>query len=82
MGATVPENPMALSKHFKSKLVRLLEEEELDLYVLSLHYRNDGDLNYFSEPDRRKVKSILDVLIQDTERHAGILKLIVGPDEG
>lgn len=65
---------MPLSKHFKAKLTQLLQEEELDLYVLTMHYRNDGDLNYFNEPDRRRVKSIFDILIEDTQHHAELLK--------
>ena len=71
---------MVLSKEFKSKIVRSLQEEELDLYVLSMHYQNDGDLNYFSEPDRRRIKNILDILIRDTQEHAEILKRIVGTE--
>ena len=69
---------MALSKPFKDKLIKLLEEEEMDLYILTMHYRNDGDLNYFSEPNRRKVKHIFDILIRDTQRHSEILKSIIG----
>ena len=59
----------------------MLQEEELDLYVLTMHYRNDGDLNYFPEADRRRIKSILDILIQDTKRHAELLKKIAALKE-
>ena len=72
---------MALPKQFKNKLTRLLQEEEVDLYVLSMHYRNDGDLNYFPEPDRKKIKGIFDILIHDTKQHSEILKRILGLDE-
>ena len=72
---------MVLPKQFKTKLTGLLQEEELDLYVLTMHYRNDGDLNYFNESDRRKVKSIFDILIQDTQRHAELLKNILKASE-
>ena len=68
---------MALAKHLKDKLAKLLQEEEVDLYVLTMHYQNDGDLNYFSEPDRQRVKDIFDILIEDTQRHAELLKKIV-----
>ncbi len=68
------KTPMALSKHFKAKLIQLLQEEELDLYVLTMHYRNDGDLSYFNESDQHRVKSIFDILIEDTQRHAELLK--------
>lgn len=70
---------MRLPKHFTNKLVKLLQEEEIDLYVLSMHYRNDGELSYFPEPERRKIKAIFDVLIRDTQRHREILKEIVEP---
>jgi hypothetical protein len=66
-----------LPKEFTHKLARLLNDEEVDLYVLSLHYRNNEDLNYFSEEDRKRVKSILDILIKDTKHHAELLELIV-----
>lgn len=72
---------MAVPKQFKTKLAELLQEEELDLYVLTMHYRNDGDLNYFNEPDRRKVKDIFDILIEDTQRHAELLKKILEVEE-
>lgn len=72
---------MPLSKAVKHKLTQLLQEEETDLYILTLHYRNDGDLNFFPEADRKQVKKILDVLIQDTQRHSEVIQLIIGPEE-
>ena len=72
---------MNLPKRFKDELTKFLEEEELDLYVLSMHYLNDGDLNYFRVSDRRRVRSIFDVLIQDTQRHAELLKNILETSE-
>ena len=72
---------MNLPKRFKNKLTEFLEEEELDLYVLTMHYLNDGDLNYFNASDRRRVKSIFDILIQDTQRHAELLKNILEGSE-
>ncbi len=72
---------MALPKPLKNELTRMLQEEELDLYVLTMHYRNDGDLNYFPEADRRRIKSILDILIRDTQRHAELLKKIAELNE-
>lgn len=72
---------MRLPKQLKNELARMLQEEELDLYVLTMHYRNDGDLNYFPEADRRRIKSILDILIQDTKRHAELLRKIAGLNE-
>ena len=71
---------VALPKHFKTKLTQLLQEEEIDLYVLTMHYRNDGDISYFNEPERRRVKGIFDILIEDTQRHAELLKGMVEAD--
>ena len=68
---------MSLSKSIKEKLSRLLQEEEMDLFLLTLHYRNDGDLNFFPHEDRKRVRKILDVLIQDTQRHSDLIKSIL-----
>ena len=73
---------MALPKPWKEKLLRALQEEESDLFILTMHYRNDGDLNYFSEIDRRRVKTALDILIGDTERHSKVLKALLGLEGG
>ncbi|MBI4394581.1 MAG: hypothetical protein HY583_00130 [Candidatus Omnitrophica bacterium] len=71
---------MPLPESFKNKLVRLLEEEETDIYVLTMHYLNDGDLNYFNAQDRRRVKEILGILIHDTKQHAKLLKEILASE--
>ena len=68
---------MALPDQFKEKLARTLEEEESDLFVLTMHYRNNGDLNFFNQRDQKRIKSILDTLIHDTERHATVLKMMI-----
>lgn len=65
---------MPLSQSIRDKLALLLQEEEMDLYILTLHYRNDGDLSFFPHADRKKVKEILDHLIQDTQKHSEIIK--------
>ena len=48
-----------LSDEFIEKLARSLEEEEVDLYVLRMHYLNDADLVFFNEKDQSKIKKIL-----------------------
>lgn len=68
---------MALSQSVKDKLAKLLQEEETDLYILTLHYRNDGDLNFFGEADRKRVRKILDTLINDTQKHSDIIKSLI-----
>lgn len=72
---------MPISKKMKETLTHLLQEEETDLYILTLHYRNDGDLNFFPASDRERVKKILDVLIQDTQKHSEMIQSIIGPEE-
>ena len=66
-----------LSTDFIKKIARSLEEEEIDVYVLTLYCLNSDDLNYFSEKDRERVKRIFKILIEDTKHHAELLKLIV-----
>ena len=75
------EYRMPLPKPLRNKLAKMLQEEELDLYVLTMHYRNDGDLNYFPDADRKRIRSILDILIQDTKRHAELLREIAELEE-
>ena len=66
-----------LPNEFIRKIAGLYEEEEVDVYTLTLHLMSSDDMNYFAEKDREKVKSIFKILIEDTRRHAELLKLIV-----
>ena len=67
----------SLSNDFIQKIAHSLQEEEIDIYTLVLYSLNTDDLNYFNEIDREKVKRIFKVLMEDTKRHAELLKLIV-----
>ena len=71
----------ALPQHFIRKIARCLEEEEVDVYTLTLYSLNSNDMSYFSEKDREHVKRIFKVLMEDTKRHAELLKLIVEMSE-
>lgn len=62
---------------FISKVARSLREEEEDIYLLMLYSLNSSDMDYFNESDRVRVKNIFKVLMDDTKRHADILRLIV-----
>ena len=62
---------------FIKKIARSLEEEEVDVYVLTLYCMNSDDVNYFTPEDQEQVKKIFKVLIEDTKHHAELLKLIV-----
>ncbi len=66
-----------LSEDFVRKIFRAFEEEEEDLYVLTMHYLNSEDLNFFEEKNRVKIRKILEVLIHDTKQHSELLKLIL-----
>ena len=66
-----------LSSDFIQRIAKALEEEETDVYTLSLYSLNSDDLNYFDKTDREKVKRIFKLLIKDTKRHAELLKLVV-----
>ena len=68
---------MKLPEDFICKIARCLEEEEEDIYTLSLYSLDSIDLEYFDEKDREKVKRIFKILKEDTRRHAELLKLIV-----
>ena len=67
----------ALPPDFVKKIAHSLHEEEVDIFVLTLYYRNSSDLLFFEEKDRNRVRQIFDILIADTEKHAELLKLIV-----
>ena len=67
----------ALPEEFLRRLTHCLQEEEIDVYVLNLYYRNSEDMKYFHEKDRERVQRIFDILIQDTKSHAELLKLII-----
>lgn len=71
----------ALPQQFIRKIAHCLEEEEVDVYTLTLYSLNANDMSYFNEKDREQVKRIFKVLMEDTKRHAELLKLIVEMSE-
>ncbi len=75
------DSQMSLSKSIQDKLAHLLQEEEMDLFLLTLHYRNDGDLNFFPHEDRKRVRKILDHLIQDTQKHSDLIKSMIDMED-
>ena len=78
-----PKRPAVMfSVDFREKVIRSLNEEEIDLYVLTLHYWNHEDLSFFSESDQKKINEIFGTLIRDTQHHKEVLELILGIDEG
>jgi len=68
---------MKLPDDFINKIAHCLEEEEVDVYTLTLYSLNSSDVDYFNEKDREQVKRIFKILMDDTKHHAELLKLIV-----
>lgn len=68
---------MKLPDDFIKKIARALQEEEEDIYIMTLYGMSSEDLDYFNEKDKEQVKRIFKILMDDTKRHAGLLKLIV-----
>jgi hypothetical protein len=66
-----------LSVPFLKKLVHCLEEEEMDIYMLTLYSMNSDDMNYFVPKDRERVRTIFQTLMEDTRYHSQLLKLII-----
>lgn len=57
-----------LSEHF----IEAAEEEDMAVFSLSLLSRNDDQLNLFGS-NRAKVEKLLQILIEDTEKHRELL---------
>lgn len=68
---------MKLSEDFLKKIARALEEEEEDIYTMTICSIDSKDIFYFDEKDRVRVQRIFKTLIKDTRRHVELLKLIV-----
>lgn len=66
-----------LSEDLVRKIAHMLEEEEMDIYVLTLYFLNSKDMEYFDKKSAARIRQILKVLIEDTHRHAELLKLVV-----
>lgn len=67
---------MRLQHDFMTRVVQALAEEETDIFTLSLYSLDSDDMNYFQPEDREVVKRIFKILIQDTQKHADLLRLI------
>jgi len=60
------------------KLLREIEEEEVGISLLSTHYQDGGELDFFKADDRERVVRILKRLAEDSGRHKQILIEIIG----
>ncbi len=68
---------MKLPDVFMKKVAHSLEEEEVDIFTMTLYSMSSDDMNFFSEADRERVKRIFNILMDDTKHHMELLKLIV-----
>jgi hypothetical protein len=66
-----------LPESFVKRVAEMLEEEEVDVYALGLYCLSEDELRYFAGEDRKRVEAIFRTLVEDTKRHAELLKLIV-----
>ena len=71
---------MRLPDDFIREIAHCLEEEEVDVYTLTLYSFSSDDMGYFDDKDRERIKMIFKVLMEDTKRHMELLKLIVELD--
>lgn len=59
------------------RLVKLLQEEEMDVYTLSLYSLDREDIEYFDKKDREEVRRIFQALMDDTKHHGELLRLMI-----
>ena len=59
------------------RLLAEVEEEDVSISLFTTFYQNEGELDFFSAPDRERVLTILRRLSDDSKRHKGILEKII-----
>lgn len=69
-------------QNFSDRIISCLNDEEVDLYVLTMHYQNNGDLGYFAASDQKRIREIFSVLIRDTHKHRELLERILDLERG
>ncbi len=62
---------------FLFELAKAEDEEEIDLYLLDLHRKNERDFQCFTPQEKKLVQKLLTFLIRDTIRHQKLLAEIV-----
>lgn len=60
-------------EEFLCELSKAEDEEEVDLYLLTLHFNNESDLKFFTQAEQEWIKKNLSILMHDTEKHRGLL---------
>ena len=55
------------------ELCKAEDEEEVGIYLLSLHFKNEKDLKFFTKKEIVTIKKLLSFLMSDTHRHRELL---------
>ncbi len=63
-------------KAFVDKALEYMDGEDLEYFNLTLH-RDHRCTQYFSEENRKEIRTIFNALIKDTKRHAELLEHII-----
>lgn len=64
-------------KEIIDRLLKEIEEEDIGISLLTMHYRSRGELQFFGEDDRRRVIEILGKLSKDSKRHKKLLAVVI-----
>lgn len=59
------------------RLLLQIEEEDIGISLLTTHFQNKDELNFFQPVDRERVSAILKILSDDSKRHKQMLDKIV-----
>jgi hypothetical protein len=59
------------------ELSKAEDEEEAGLYLLRLHYENGTDMVFFTVKEKRRIRKLLAILIEDTKRHRELIAGVV-----
>ena len=55
------------------ELSKAEDDEEADLYYLELLLKDEADLEFFLEAERKEIERLLAILIEDTKKHHSLL---------
>ncbi|MBI3317082.1 MAG: hypothetical protein HYZ85_03655 [Candidatus Omnitrophica bacterium] len=59
------------------KLLEEIEEEDIGISLLTTHFQNQEELDFFQKEDKERVIHILEKLAEDSKRHKNILEKII-----
>lgn len=68
---------MKLPDDLIKKIICSLEDEETDIFLMTLYCMSSDEMDFFNGEDRGQVKRIFKKLAEDTRRHAELLKSMI-----